>query len=343
MSNKNMPALAFIPAMGKKVKAGIFICSLFLIQSYASADFTFEGNLDVSKKQLQMSVQVPQESGEHVHDGSIEIHAEKQEHDLYHLSFEIGHLAMPSFFFSGNIQTSFQLLNRQGRLNLIDGKIWSEDPFINFEPLNRLSGQFEVKNEKLYLSSLSLGDILAKGSMELTSPYKMDFDVKLSSLNIHDFLSMWMREKEKKAEGEVSGQIKLTGAPNQIALKGKLESFNGFVEQLKYDSIHLNVEGMYPFLEVKNSTISKSDGLSYAMKGNFHLNDEQQSLLAQFKGLSFSPVVKKTDSTKEWTIKRVEDGNVRTEIKYWLRQDENDTNSTSTDSDLLGVERSVKF
>ncbi len=138
----------------------------------------------------------------------------------------------------------------------------------------------------------------------------------------------------------VSGRIKVSGDLKNLALQGKLESFDGFVRQLKFDTLYLDIEGIYPRLTInQESTISKSDGLSFNFQGLVDLND-MKNFKQQLQELTISPLINKTKSGKEWTFKRNKEGDASTEFKYLLRQDDKDS---STDSDMLGVERSIKF
>ena len=176
--------------------------------------------------------------------------------------------------------------------------------------------------------------------MELNPPFKMDFDVRLSSISMSDFLFFWMKSKEE-AQGEVSGRIKVSGRIDQLALQGKLESFKGFIRQLQFDSIYLDVAGIYPQMNINQpSTISKSDGLIYSLEGPVNLADKV-NFKNQLKKLKISPLVNTTKSRNEWTIKRQEEGDSSTSLKYLLRQ--NDDVQAAADSDMLGVERAIKF
>jgi len=63
----------------------------------------------------------------------------------------------------------------------------------------------------------------------------------------------------------------------------------------------------------------------------------------QIKSLNVSPLVNKTASKAEWTIKRLKGGSdsATTEFKYLLR---NERSSLAADeSALLGVEQKLKF
>ena len=160
---------------------------------------------------------------------------------------------------------------------------------------------------------------------------------------MEDFLAFWSNSREFSAAGTVAGKIKVSGALDHLLLKGNLASFNGFVDKLQYDSFFLNMEGIYPHLQIASSTVSQSDGPSYTLDGPFNLSD-QQSFKKQIENLTIAPLINDSGSRVEWTFKRLKDERSgTTEIKYLLRKDNASGDAFSKESDMLGVERRMEF
>lgn len=153
-----------------------------------------------------------------------------------------------------------------------------------------MTGHFEIKDSQLLLESLSFGNLSCQGSLDLVYPYKMDMNVLLHDVAMEDFLNFWVGNKEYKSFGTVSGEIGVSGTWDRIGLKGNLESHDGYVEQLEYNSIHLNAQGVYPRLSIGKSTISRVDGLSFAFSGPIDLSD-QENFTKQIGALVLSPLV----------------------------------------------------
>ncbi len=206
-------------------------------------------------------------------------------------------------------------------------------------------GHFTIKEHQLYLNSYLKEQLACHGAIDLFYPYKLNFIFNLAAIDMDDFLNFWVRDKGYHSSGMVSGEIKVLGALNRLSLKGNLQSTNGFIKELKYDSIYLNIEGIYPRLEITSSTLTKTGGLSYVFAGPFNLG-AQENFKEQIKLLNISPLVKDSPSQREWTLKRLQGENsTATEIKYLLRK-ENETilsNTQGAQSDLLGVQRTLEF
>ena len=141
----------------------------------------------------------------------------------------------------------------------------------------------------------------------------------------------------------MSGEIQVTGDLNQIFLKGNVSSYNGLVHKLKYDSLFLTAEGIYPNLQILKLTIAQSEGLSFILNGPFNIKD-QANFKKQFEALNSSPLVKESDSQLEWTIKRSQNKKSEsTDLKYFLRKIEDQGTSTQDHSGTLGIERKMEF
>ena len=219
------------------------------------------------------------------------------------------------------------------------GEIWSQNSLIDYKPIRELTGRFEVRDGQLLLRSLSFGNLSSQGSVDLVYPYKMDLKVLLHEVAMEDFLNFWMGNNEYKSFGTVSGEIAVSGTLDRIGLKGSLESHDGYVEKLEYNSIYLNAQGVYPQLSIGQSTISKADGLSFAFSGPVDLSD-QENFTKQIGVLVLSPLVSDSASEREWTIKRLNQPNSgATEIKYLLRKEDKSEGA----SGMLGVQQTMSF
>ncbi len=220
------------------------------------------------------------------------------------------------------------------------GKVRSQYTLIDYKPIEELSGLFEIRSKRFYLSSLSVGNITCKGYVDFEAPHKLDLIFDLSDIAMDSFLKFWMRGKKMESEGDVSGTIKVSGSLQRPILKGNLTSFNGRVKKLKYDSIYLNAEGVYPHLQIANSILSETDGLSFLLEGSINLKD-QAHFKQQIKDLTMAPLVTDSASVSEWTIKRVKGEGEAVEIKYFLRKGKEVDASEGVG--ILGIERRLNF
>jgi len=195
------------------------------------------------------------------------------------------------------------------------------------------------------INALSFGDLNCNGYIDLVQPHKLNLSLDLLNVAMSDFLNFWSANKRFDSSGSVSGKIRASGTLDNLVLKGRLESRNGYVQKLDYDVISLNIEGTYPNLEITNSMVSKSDGVSFTLDGPFDLSDRGH-FKKQIKALTIAPLVSDSGSEREWTIKRLnlEESGV-SEIKYRHRKGDVLGTGTSAgdETDMLGFERTRNF
>jgi hypothetical protein len=312
--------------------------------SFAEKVFSFEGQIDLLRNEFNIVLDLDKES-------SVAATATRISETDYRLIVDIEHLKTPLFDLLSNVESSVEVINSTGPSNktfvnaALKGKIWSQYSLVDYKPVQELSGSFEIKDQRLQLTELSFGNLNCNGYIDLIKPYKLSMSVGLLNVDMSDFLNFWSTDSEYESSGSVSGEIKATGTLDNLALIGTLESRNGFVQKLNYDIISLNVEGFYPHMRITNSSISKSDGVSFTLDGQFDLSD-RKNFKRQIKALTIAPLVSNTESESVWTFKRLnpEESGVM-EIKYRLRKGDalGIGTSTSDEADMFGFERTRNF
>lgn len=328
----------------KVLVAGCVFALLFVPCAFANVVATFYGQVDLTQKQFDVTLDfshlpgsLPLENGQ----SSVAVSGAKVSDTDYRFSINIDHLRTPIWDLLSKIESSIEIDPQAAGKSapMVRGEIWSQNSLIDYKPIRELTGHFVIKDSQLLLEALSFGNLSCQGSLELVYPYKMDMNVLLHDVAMEDFLNFWVRNKEYKSFGTVSGEIGVSGTWDRIGLKGNLESHDGYVEQLEYNSIHLNAQGVYPQLSIGQSTISKADGLSFAFSGPIDLSD-QENFTKQIGALVLAPLVSDSASEREWTIKRLnQPKSGATEIKYLLRKEDKADGA----SGMLGVQQTMSF
>ncbi len=301
---------------------------------HAQKNCPFTGNLDFRKKELTLNVS-PASAG------SLTLTVNQAAQDNYNLSLSMDHWKAPGLDISTQLKSLIAVMvdPENSRLRMT-GDILSQYTLVNYKPVRELSGNFHFENRVLYLDSLAIGGIRAGGKLELISPFKMDVSLNLKEIRMDDFLKFWGAQDDLRSDGFVSGNIHVTGAIGSPFLKGTLESRDGFVDELHYSSIILNVAGAYPVLYLNDSSVAQSDGMAFNLEGPFNLANRDH-FDAEVAGLRTLPVISENAQAREWTLKR--DGEASGgELKYIMRN-EKENNVSRQGSDLMGVQRSIKF
>lgn len=331
----------------------------------ANTVFTFQGQVDLDKKQFNVVFRVPpsenrqpsaeaspQDSSGTTKKYAVKLSGEQTSESDYRLLLDVEHLKTPLWDLLSKIESSIQIVREDAvskdgvavnPRRSLRGEIRSQYSMVDYKPIRELSGKFQIKDNQLVLDSLAFGNLACRGTIALIYPYALDVKVNLKNVDLEDFLNFWVQGNTYDSAGSVSGEIDVSGDVEHLALKGNLESHNGYIDKLDFNSIYLNAEGVYPHLQVANSTISGTDGVSFILDGPFDLSD-QENFKRQINALTFSPLVSDSISEREWTIKRLkQEGPTSTEVKYLLRKSEGPGSPRTEESGMLGIEQIMEF
>jgi len=360
--------------MIKRLTICIFVLLLLSANAVrAKMVYTFEGEIDFEKDQYDLTVNLPRQEKKVVEStkssyaksnlsksikqadsqSSIFARARRNKNNDLQLSMNIGYLQTPMFDISSELESVIKITSEHNGTNssskdasTLTGRIWSKNSLLDYKPLRELSGRFEVKNNKLYFDNISFGNIVSNGYIQLKYPFKLNVTVNIALVDMDDFLNFWIRNKKYDSAGPVSGVIKVTGDVVEPYLKGHLKSYDGYVKNLKFDSINLNIEGPFPHMKISQSSVTEQEGFSFFIDGDMDLSD-QKNFKRQIKNLTLSPMISADESQREVVFKRVKiEDNGTMEFKYMLRQGDGssiDSVDLENELDMLGFEQKMKF
>jgi hypothetical protein len=302
--------------------------------------YPFQGHLDAANKNFTFSVKMDG-------DAALNVKVEQQSDDLYQAVVDVQHLATPFFDMTTEIQSVVDVHRQNDRLTGLSGTFRSRYSLINEKTVPELSGRFNVKGGTLQVDDFVLGDFRAQGSMALMAPHDLDAVITFDKIDLTYVLD-WLSGQQKKfvGDGELSGRIALSGTPGRIAVKSTLESDGGYIESLAYDHLALQLAGIYPLVELTNSTVTKTGGFSFDLDGTMDLSDKK-NMASQIALIKKIPLVKDTGLQSEWVLKRVEDadGERGMETKYFLKKDKavGISGADGYANEILGVEKKIGF
>lgn len=324
-------------------KIFLLFCILWALSlrfSEAETLFPFKGGIEFPQKKIFFTINPEGKN-------PLSVKIARQQENLYQVDVTIDHLKT-SFFddISTVVEGIIEVIKEENNtVRALSGKIRSKYTLINYKPVAESFGQFEIKGNMLYLNSLSVGNISCKGFVQMSAPYTVNLSVKLSSVDMKDFLTFFVGKHEIPTEGGgVTGEIHISGNLNQVQLKGSLAAYHGLVDKLAYNSIVLNAEGIYPVIHISNSNITETDGMTFNVVGSIDLSDKD-NFDKQIALLTKEPLIIRTGGDLEWTLKRIraQEAGGTTEFKYLLRKGEDISTLSEGGSDMLGIEQSLEF
>ena len=279
-----------------------------------------------------------------MNENPIHVNIVQSSSDFYHFAIDMNQLLTPLFEISTLIKGKFQVqkAKKDGILSF-RGKIWSQYILINDQSGREFFGEFHFKKDRLYIRSLHFRGVFCRGTIQIMPPYHTELVFKVSSMALKDFLLFFASQKKYRAQGNVDGEILVSGNTDQLQLKGSLSAYKGYINKLQFSNIFVNLTGQWPRVQLSNSTITKEDGLIFNILGQIDLND-RKNYVKQIKALTLTPLINNDLNKSEWTLKRItsKEHFGITEFKY-LRQKGNEKNFQEDSSEMLRIERKLEF
>ncbi|MBF0385508.1 MAG: hypothetical protein HQL27_06510 [Candidatus Omnitrophica bacterium] len=314
--------------MRKILSITAFLILISCESSFAGYLCSFSGKLNLKEKTGEVSVPFKDK-------GLIIGRYKEDSKGKYSFLLSLDHASFSLFELSSEIFANI-IAEEKGNFK---GEIKSRYSLLNFKPIKELRGEFSIEDNKFYLKDFSFANISGAGFLSLEEPYKLEVALNLESVDINDLIDIALPDNNSFSVGELFGKIKATGNIKSLFLQGRVQSRNGFIKNLNYDELTLNLEGLFPNVRVVDSKITGTDGLKFSLQGSLDLSSEK-SLAQQIKAFHFLPLVKKSDSEVEWTIKSNKEDDSLTELKYFRRKS---LYSGEEEMDMFGLGRTIKF
>ena len=313
---------------------GLFATALCLSAS-AEELYPFAGRVNVQTQSLSLSIGLPKKQ--------TLIEVSKQLDQSYSIDVKFENPQDLFFEKTAHLKGVVHIENDDLNSRKLTGRLWSEAA----EPgmASDLSMTFELTNEVLRVSQLNSENFQGTGQISLYPPYDLNVQGALQEVDIVPFLGLIIgTHKEIDGLAKVSGNLSVVGSPVKLMVKASVVSEEGMIGKFSYDVMSLHVQGVYPSLEVANSTITTNNGFSFDLDGSLDLS-HKETLPAQLKGIKRNPLVKENALQSQWVLKRVTDnqGEGNTETKFFLKKDKKPSLSEQDDAGLIGMEKKIGF
>jgi hypothetical protein len=298
--------------------------------------YPFKGRLDVVEGVLECSLQTA--------GGQIQLNVER-EPDGYKAFLDVQDLHTPFFDMTTQLQGVVRAEKNNTGDDVFSGRFESQHTKLNGRSVAGIVASVDFSHGTIRLIDLTGSGVRAFGQFGVAHPYPFKARIELNNVDVIELLNaLARRDKPWDGNGEISGDIQLSGDPHKIALKANLVSQNGFIEQLPYDLLSLNAQGIYPLIDLTSSTVTKTDGFSVGLSGFIDLSDRAH-MASQITAIKRIPLIKDNVLRSEWVFKTVEDpdGEGKTETQFFLKNDKRRVLSGQEDSSLLGVQKKIGF
>lgn len=307
------------------------------VNSIAAAEelYPFRGSIDLTAQNAQI-IAGPQGR-------QLEVNVIKGEGQSFVLDFRFENFATPFFDMTAHLKGAVEFDNKILQSRKISGRIVQDLSDGSLNPDEGLVVAFHMADEVLHVDKASWAGLTGKGFVNLRQPFEVDFRFGFQDVQMSYALS-WLSDgtKELDATGALSGFTQLAGPADKLSIRAHLVSHYGSIEKFSYDLLSLHLQGIYPVVELANSTVTKSSGFSFDLDGKINL-ESRADMETQFKTVKKIPLINENALQSQWVLKRgFEDGG-KTETKFFLKKDKQTSFTDQDDSELFGMEKKIGF
>ncbi len=305
---------------------------------YAEVICSFDGEFDVLNQELRVGLS-PSSGGSL----DIMVHADRasrfdfaiQAHRFHALVFEITEIFEGHFEFISGTEQQDPII--RGVLSPM------KEQTTSLGLVKPPSGNFEIQSDHFFLTSLNWQGLSGSGRLSITAPYDIDLSLHFDSVPLFDFISWLGADLSLYAQGEVSGKVDIVGFFDQLSIIGDLQSYHGFIHQFYFDYIEARFKGTYPLLELTQTRVAEQDGMSFRVEGILDLSEDFSLFHEQLSRLKIIPLIRDSDISREWTIRRQKNGQRQSETGFQYRLKQTRESSGVEELDWLGVQHKIKF
>ncbi len=197
----------------------------------------------------------------------------------------------------------------------------------------------------MIISAISWGNSNIIGDIRLLEPRNVNLYVEIKNADISELAAfLGLKQDNLVITGTADGFLRFKGPLSNLKINGQLKASNGVIRDFPYQEIMVKLEGIYPVINLYECEIIEQDGTVYAFDGKVNLS-QLNNLYSSGHAINFSPLTKAGDlNWNKWTIRRnKERGNLEFENRLKSGRSDSLRLRDDSDSDMLGVEQTLKF
>lgn len=327
----------------RKIRLFFLVISAFLVYpsvALGEVHIPFDGTIDFVNGTFSATIKDDQQD--------IQIDCVRDDKFDFHASIRLQPLSVGDAHLKSDIKLSLNQRIVNDTLASARMGIQSHYTLINGKPIKDLVGDLEWRDDKLWIHSLEIGAFLIQGAVAPQSEKPIDVTIQWRDVELEPALNMTRPvEKHVVAEGVASGNIRIIGSWRHPRMVGVVSTYNGFIDDFVFDSINFRFEGEYPVIHITEAILNRPGQVTGNLTGTIDVTN-LATFITQFKALKKAPIIQQDDENEVgWVYKRVtaenDLGKSVSEMKYFIRKEDEFHGREDTQGGMLGVERRFDF
>lgn len=155
----------------------------------------------------------------------------------------------------------------------ISGALTTYGSVLNNRPLPELNSSFEIQDNKLSISTFSLGDNYdLRGVVNLNPPFEADLSLNFYQAAPSELVRQFNPELAANFSGLLNGLIKISGELAHPKVEGYLEAKHGRLGDVNFASADISIKGQYPQVSIVEARFLREEG-SFLMEGEIDFSN----------------------------------------------------------------------
>ncbi|MFH1868504.1 MAG: hypothetical protein ABH843_05990 [Candidatus Omnitrophota bacterium] len=263
-------------------------------------------------------------------EGKVSIHGDYSKWPELIIDVENRHIKIYGFDLSNIVHIISKIAFKERNFSHFTLDLNTESSVFNYYPLDEIEASFWVDKDILRIIYMKVGDaISASGALTIREPVKIVLNTTLSDFDINRVLAFTLKNNTPAISCKMSGDLFLEGPLNRLATKANLEAGEGYLGNIDYENMILNLKGMGPILRIYESRLVRKDsflvidgtvdmrrlGKSRFME-DIKVSTDEKTII--WEGWDIS----KSGDSGELTLSKGVDGGVKVEFKTHISEDE---------------------
>jgi len=227
--------------------------------------------------------------------------------------------------FKGEIGTSGVEVKKP----LVEGVIETRNSLLNDKPFLNLKVSYRIEDSNLYISDLSLSDIIkGAGMLQLREPFGVNGFLSVNNLSL-SWLALALGAKDASAvSGTLNTRCTFKGPMAKVHSDIHMEARKGTIATLTFESLNAHLKGEGPMITIEDSRIIRDSGY-FVLAGEIDLRKigkasmfESIRLVGDDKAINWDGWdTSKVLNIRETTMKKAINDDISLDFKKFVTED----------------------
>ena len=151
--------------------------------------------------------------------------------------------------------------NKNNIFESIEGEISTNTCIINYEPVGDITGIFSYSEDSIKIDYLKIGNNCnLSGLISLKEPESIDMTIEGNELKVENLARFSSVPEEFDFSSTVTSEFDIKGNLKNPEIKIHLTSKEGHMQDIDFESMVVNLEGIYPILRYHDSRVYREEG-----------------------------------------------------------------------------------